>query len=112
MTAVFLSIKVKLNKQMKETVSFSAHVAKSTKNVDYSTKNLIILANSCNICNIAKSLTKVLASENVALTVLSVTSIATFFAAVAESKALPGLAIVAVAALVRLLIPMTKGGVK
>ena len=90
---------------MKETISFSAHVAKSTK-------NLIILANYCNICNIAKSLTKALASENLALTVLSVTSIATFFAAVAESKALPGLAIVAVAALVRLLIPMTKGGVK
>ena len=90
---------------MKETVSFSAHVAKSTKNVDYSSIY-------CNIRNIAKSLTKVLASENVALTVLSVTSIATFFAAVAESKALPWLAIVAVAALVRILIPMTKGGVK
>ena len=89
---------------MKEATLTSTHVVdKSTKNVDYSS----IYGN---IRNIAKSLTKLFASENFALTALSVASIATFFAAVAESQALPWLAIVAVSALVRLLIPMTKGG--
>lgn len=89
---------------MKEATLTSTHVVdKSTKNVDY----FLIY---CNIRNIAKSLTKFLASENFAITLLSVTGIATFFTAVIESPALPGLAIVAVASLMRLLIPMTKGG--
>lgn len=89
---------------MKEATLTSAHVAgKSTKSVDFSPFY-------CNIRNIAKSLINFIASESFAIALLSITGIATFYAAVLESPALPWIAIVAVASLTRILIPMTKGG--
>ena len=83
---------------MKSTVSFSAHVAESFQSII----NWNAVKNNASI--FARKSLSFLASDMFAIAILSLSSIASFVAAVIESNALPWLAAIASVALLRVLL--------
>lgn len=92
---------------MKEATLTSAHVAgRSTRNVDYSSIYR-------NLSQIAISVAKFIASEQLATVVAIVGALGAWFGAISSRPVMLTVStIVAMAAMLRITIPMTKGGEK
>lgn len=96
---------------MKEAILKSTQAVKSTRNVDYSSINLDFSPFICKFSRFVKAAIRFIASEQFATATATAGALGIWIAAMTSRPVLLAVAtVVAMAAVLRVTIPMTKGG--